>query len=221
MVTTEIPTQVEEMDMNSVMNEIWEMLKGQWSIERHDFTDVALNGQNVPMDDFVIPSEGSCKMIPRSSSDPEYDTEYLKTSAIHYRTRTGASKGDLIGTQGERFAFRRKDGIWSLWDVGGLHIIPYKKVADFRLKRVRKFTAGSREMLEVVLEAPSWIDEFGKNFFQMAFYKGTTLAWELRCRFDEGVTGTQRQWLDICVLNEAPRNDVETGDDDLKALDKE
>lgn len=187
--------------MSSVLDEIWEMLKGQWFVERHDFTDVALNGQSIPMEDFMIPSEGFCKMIPRSSSDPEYDAELLKTSAIRYLTRTDdASEGELIGIQGERFAFRRKDGIWSLWDVGGPHIIAYNKVEDFRLKRIKTFMVGSDEVLEVVLEAGPWTDNFGKNFLQMAFYKGTTtLVWELRCRFDEAITCKRRQWLDSCV----------------------
>lgn len=194
---------------NSVMNEIWGMLKGQWSIARHDYTDVALNGQNIPKDDITIPSEGLCKMTPRSSTDPRYDGEVLKASVVHYRTRAGEFEGELIGSQGEKYAFRRKNGIWSLWDVGGPHNPTCSKVTEFRLKEFREEWIGQHKTYEVVLDASPWSDDFGRNFFQMAFVKGKTLVWELRCRFDDHMTSTVRQWIDTCTLVETPRNDVE------------
>lgn len=194
---------------NLVLDEIWEMLKGQWAIARHDFTDVALNGQNVPINDITIPSKGFCKMIPCSSTDPHYDDEVIKSSVVHYRTRASESEGELIGSQGEKYAFRRRNGIWSLWDVGGPHNPTYIKVADFRLKKFREELIGQYKTFEVVLDALPWSDEFGRNFFQMAFLKGKRLVWELRCRFDDHPTSTVRQWTDICTLIETAQNDVE------------
>lgn len=193
---------------NLVLDEIWEMLKRRWTIARHDFTDVALNGENIPIDNITIPSQGICRVIPRISTDRYYDDEVLRSSLIHYYTR-GESEGEFIGTQGERYAFRRRNGIWSLWDIGRPQTPGYFKITDFRLKTFKEELIGQYKTFEVVLDAPPWIDEFGRNFFQMAFLKGrTTLVWELRCRFDDHATGTVRQWMDICTPIETPRNDM-------------
>lgn len=191
-----------------VLDEIWEMLKGHWTIDRHDFTDVALNGQNIPIDYITIPSKGFCKIIPCSSSNRFYDDEILKSSVVHYHTRAGESEGDFIGSQGEKYAFRRRNGIWSLWDIGGPHNPSYCKVADFRLKSFKEELIGQYKTFEVVLDASPWSDEYGRNFFQMAFLMGKTLVWELRCRFDDHPTRTVRQWMDICTLVES-QDDVE------------
>ena len=213
--------EIKETDM--VLKEIWDGLKGSWNIARHDFTDVALNGTNVPLDSFVNPSKGLCKMISRSPTDPRYDAEYLKASAVHYRTRpnaveksggsndssdSGGPEGDLIGTQGEKFALRLKDGIWSLWDVGGGYNPTCGKVTDFRLKTFREAMIAGHKTYEVVLDASSWNDEYGRNFFQMAFLKGDALIWELRCRFDDNMTHTSRQWLDTCTRVVASQDDA-------------
>ena len=207
MATSQTPKGVEAR--NSVLDEIWEMLKGQWTIVRHDFTDVALNGQNIPINDITIPSNGFCKVISVSSTDPTYDDEVIKSSVVHYRTHADEAEGNFIGSQGEKYAFRRRNGIWSLWDVGRPHKPTYQKVTDFRLKKFREELIGQQKTLEVVLDALPWSDEYGRNFFQMAFVKGKTLVWELRCRFDDHSTGTVRQWTDTCTQIETPRNDVE------------
>ena len=194
---------------NLVMDEIWEMLKGRWTVERHDFTDVALNGENIPIDDITIPSQGLCRVIPRALSDRYYDDEVLKSSLVHYFRRGGESEGEFIGTQGERYAFRRRDGIWSLWDIGRPHNPEYYKVADFRLKKFEEELIGQYKTFEVVLDASPWSDEFGRNFFQMAFLKGRTLVWELSCRFDDHSTGTMRHWMDICTPIQMSQKDLE------------
>lgn len=206
MATFKIPEAVEER--NLVLDEIWEMLKGQWTIARHDFTDVALNGQNIPIDDITVPSQGFCRVIPRSVSDFHYEDEVLRSSIVHYRSRGGESEGKLIGTQGERYAFRRRYGIWSLWDIGGPYRSTYRKVTDFRLKMFKEEVIGQYKTFEVVLDASPWTDEFGRNFFQMAFLKGKTLVWELRCRFDDHPTGTMRQWTDVCTPIETSHNEL-------------
>jgi hypothetical protein len=212
------------------------MLKGHWTIARHDFTDVALNGENIPLDDIKVPSDGYCKIISQSSSDPRYEAEVVKSSVVHYRrirpsnsTSTSTStlpssststEESFIGSQGEKYAFRRKNGIWSLWDVGGGMQNPTcSKVADFRLKEFKEewgdgvvvgAGGGPWKVYRVILDASPWHDEYGRNFFQMGFVlmmmMGTNknknkrkLEWELRCRFDDHLTGTVRQWMDVCV----------------------
>lgn len=213
------------------------MLKGQWTVARHDFTDVALNGANIPIDEITVPSHGFCRVIPRALSDRYYDDEVLKSSLVHYYRRSGGGESEgkseeeeeseekeseakseekpeddknFIGTQGERYAFRRRDGIWSLWDIGRPQQNPeYFKVADFRLREFKEELIGQFKTFEVVLDASPWNDEFGRNFFQMAFLKGRTLVWELRCRFDDRSTGTVRQWMDICTPIQMSREDLE------------
>lgn len=208
MATFENPDAADEQAM--VLGLIWRMLKGQWSIERHDFTDVALNGQNIPLGCINVPSPGFCKMVPCASSDPGYDEEILKSSVVHYYTRSNKSDGELIDSQGEKYAFRRKNGKWSLWDVpGGPNNPAYVKMADFTLKRFREEWIGQYRTFDVVLEALPWTDEFGRNYFQMGFVLGKTLRWELRCRFDDHPTGTVRQWLDVCTFIETHWSDEE------------
>jgi hypothetical protein len=206
-----------------ILEEIWDLTRGNWKVFRHDYTDVALNGQNIPLDSIRIPAEGQFKIIPRAPTDPDYEDEVLKTSAVHYRARnTGnthggdggdGSDGNLIGTQGERYVFRRRKetGVWSIWDSGA-HCMTRGKVADFKLKNFYRGPIvedgdGKKRTYRVVLDVTTWNDEFGKNFLQMVFIylKGIepdygSLEWELRCRFDDHLTSTTRQWEDRCTF---------------------
>lgn len=224
MVTITDQERVEKEDKKRtlVMNEIWEMLEGRWTVARHDFTDVALNGINIPLDDIIIPSEGFCKVTAQSPTDPHYDAKLLNASVVHYRThpdtvdkssepneanKYGRSESKSIGSQGEKYAFQRSNGTWSLWDVGRGHNPTSHKVVDLRLKKFQEGKIGRYHAYEVVLDA-WWKDGFGSNFFQMNFVKGKALAWELRCRFDDDLTQTMRQWMDIYTRVEPSPSDT-------------
>lgn len=164
-------------------------LPGHYRLVRRTHHSDIVTGTNLPFDQLICPSHGTCHVTLRAPADPMYEMELVQTTTINLRTWSG-----LSATKVEERVFRIKYGRWTLWSVeqGFGDAVVGGKLADLTIGEVRApervggllmFGSGSGSgsgtdvMQRVGLTAGPWRDGRGVNAMAFGVWVGRQVTW--------------------------------------------
>ncbi len=143
-------------------------LPGKYRLIRDTHHTQIVRGINLLYGDLIKPSHGTSEIVFRASTDSQYEIELMQTTTITLRIHYGQTIKIV-----ERYAFRIKNGRWSLWGAysdEGVNRVLWK-LADLELCEVETPKRGgpteADAVQKAVLKGGSWKDGWGINAMVM------------------------------------------------------